>query len=372
MKRHCFFVFIIIFAYLELSQQSKACSCMDGYFANFEEEITVAYSDAALIFQGTVQNISTTTHTKHGYSYDIEEFTFSVQNMWKGQQAATLRTKVESMDSCGVNFKLGVSYLIYGGQEKDPSYFSTHLCARRTIVFNTIEQGKQSFHPLILQDAETLWGKNGVEKFLQRKLLSLSQEIALLDRFTRSPEDITPILENGFFKEHADYLITGVKIHPLEQKVIDGITDIRYSYTLTSQLEFEIEPITTPVNIQDLPEIKRRYATEKYPSPTLYEINETIPEKSVLRFDKPIKYKGVTIPANQNILEVEAVKNSFDGSFLAVYFPDVLAPEILKSVDMELEDFIIPHGIYHIYFQWGTAFGQIFSDTIEVDIQLEK
>ena len=364
---------MLLFFIEGILSQSYACSCYYGYFANLEEEIAVAYNGATLIFEGTVDNITKIVQqTKNGYSYEIHEFTFSVQTMWKGQNATTLVTRFESHDTCGFAFQMGISYLIYGWQDDNPSHFSTHNCARIQVVFNTIEQGKAHYNKWLLEDIEKRQGKNAVEEFLRRTRTRLNQEVELLNRFKTSPEDIQPIIDKGFAKEGADYVITGVEIRPLDQQVIDGKTHFLYSKTLTSQLDFEIHPVIRSVDVQELPAIKQQYATPDNPVPTLSQINETIPEHSVLRFDKPIQYKDITIPANQNILEVEAVKNSFDGSFMAVGFPDVLTPEVIHSVYLKHEDFNIPHGMYHIYFQWGTAFGQIFSDTIEVNIQLEE
>jgi hypothetical protein len=115
-----FFAFFLILTGLNLSNQEVyACSCVAS---NSAEKL--ARSDA--VFLGRVIDVGGTRNREIG---KVREYTFTVDQAWKGQLTKT--TTIFSNDgagaSCGFKFKNNESYLVYSFKG-DSGDLETNLC----------------------------------------------------------------------------------------------------------------------------------------------------------------------------------------------------------------------------------------------------
>jgi len=130
----------------------------------------------------------------------------------------------------------------------------------------------------------------------------------------------------------------------------DGKTIDEVSDKLTYWIRFDIRT-----------QSKRVVGTEKKPYKV---INPTNREKSRLALDKAIKLNGKEVPAGTNLLDYQ----TFDGKRYNVSMPD-LSPLSVRSVRIN-HDFEIPADNYTVTFEWTTVDGQVFSDQVEVYIDV--
>ncbi|MGY3791703.1 hypothetical protein [Aquimarina sp. 433] len=138
-------IFLILLITIASIQNSKACSCLEKD-ESLVKKVREAYYDADLIFTGKVIDVKDVNpNSTHQSSSDPIIYTFEIIQKYKGDTkkhyVQILSSKSEA--SCGYNFKLGESYLVYSGisryfskKANIASKFATSLCRRNRILEN--------------------------------------------------------------------------------------------------------------------------------------------------------------------------------------------------------------------------------------------
>lgn len=161
------------------------------------------------------------------------------------------------------------------------------------------------------------------------------------------------------------FRITGVSVRPLDRIDANGATSYFLTDTLRGQLAFAVETEAEPV----VPAPASRQSAAGVDEVPGMLVNPTLPERSWLSVDRPIVHRGVEIPAGTNLLEVEAIAESFDGSWVDLTFPP-LSPFVLGQVHLRPIIFELPEGDYRFTFRWGSE-TEVFSDTVAVHVALK-
>ena len=146
------------------------------------------------------------------------------------------------------------------------------------------------------------------------------------------------------------YRLLAVKVVPIERTQKAGVANDHESDRLTHWVRFDIHP-----------KFELSKGTKDLPFKLL---NPAITAKSELTFDKPIRFKGMELPAGFNLLKHQ----KFDGSFFNVSMPD---PTVFAIHSVRIHsDFVIPADTYTVSFKWKTKEGTVFSDRVKVRIDV--
>ena len=145
--------------------------------------------------------------------------------------------------------------------------------------------------------------------------------------------------------------ITGVEVKAIDRVKEDGKINDRESAKLTHWIRFDVHPKFEPVP-----------GTAALPHKI---IDPVVAAESRMTLDKPVKFGGKDVPAGTNLLDFK----KFDGSFFNVSMPD-LFPFAIHSARIQ-SGFEIPADTYVVTFEWKTAGGEIFSDKVRVEIDVE-
>jgi len=107
-------------ALLLLSATAQACSCLG--WPTPEEE----YDRSDVVFKGYCEEM-----TIIGYNAYAR---LQVHASWKGNPAASVLVKTwPSSASCGIEFEVGQTYLVYGTDNEDLGDYYTHFCTRTSV-----------------------------------------------------------------------------------------------------------------------------------------------------------------------------------------------------------------------------------------------
>lgn len=92
-------------------------------------------------------------------------------------------------------------------------------------------------------------------------------------------------------------------------------------------------------------------------------VNPSIREKTRFSLDRPVSFKGKTVPANTNLLKFQ----KFDGAFYNVSVSE-LAPSAIGGIYI-MNDFGFQPGRYTGTVSWQTTRNETFSDSFSFDIK---
>ena len=160
------------------------------------------------------------------------------------------------------------------------------------------------------------------------------------------------------------FRITGVTVQPLDRIDGKGITRFVFADTLRGQIAFNV---TTHAEV--LPdEGSAPAASSADPFPG-HIANPVLFEKRWLSVDRPVRHRGVEIPAHANLLAVEAVRTSFNGTRSDLLF-GLLTPFAVGQVHVRTDAFELAPGWHEFTFRWETADGELFSDVVPVYLDL--
>lgn len=159
------------------------------------------------------------------------------------------------------------------------------------------------------------------------------------------------------------FRITGVTAQPLDRRIVNGIPQQIVADTLRGQVAFWI---TTLSNQEPDQTIEQPAATSPFPGTV---VNPTVASKSHLSVSRAIHHLGISIPAETNLLSVEAIRNSFDGSFFDLFFPG-LSPFAITEVRFRTDRFSFEPGLHTFLLRWESAAGEVFADTVTAYLTL--
>jgi len=138
MKKNFLIVLFLIF----ISTESFACSC-GGRHESLSKQVKRSFDNTDLIFTGKVIKITEINNSLLKSSADPIIYTFEIIQVIKGQvQKKNIEiASAISSASCGYNFRIGKSYLVYSRKStryskltKNKFYFSTSLCSRNQFL----------------------------------------------------------------------------------------------------------------------------------------------------------------------------------------------------------------------------------------------
>ena len=156
--------------------------------------------------------------------------------------------------------------------------------------------------------------------------------------------------------------ITGVTVSSTDRRNINGTPQLIASDTIRSEVGFWI---TTHA------ETEQAAAGSPVSSPWPGVIvNPTIASKSWLSVDRPIRHLGVSLPADTNLLSVEAIRNSFDGSHFDLLFPN-LSPFAIVIAKFRPDRFSFERGPHLFRLRWESASGDVFRDSVQVYLDID-
>jgi len=147
------------------------------------------------------------------------------------------------------------------------------------------------------------------------------------------------------------YILKSVDVKAIERTKKGGKTNDHESEKLTHWIRFDIHPKF---------ELLKGTAELEFKM-----VNRADDTRSRLTFDKPIKFEGETVPAGTNLLDYK----KFDGSFFNVHMPAPF-PFAIHSATIK-SGFEIPADKYAVKFEWTTKEGTVFSDTVDVFIDVK-
>ena len=165
------------------------------------------------------------------------------------------------------------------------------------------------------------------------------------------------------------YRITGVTVEPLDRRdTPDGRRHFFIADTLRGQIAFMVTTHADLVQTDGPGASNRAPAADEMPG---FIANPTEWQSRWLSVDRPVKHRGVEIPANTNLLAVEAIRNSFNGSTFDLSF-GLLTPFAIGQVHVRTPAFEITPGPYVFSFRWATAAGEQFRDDVAVYIDVGR
>jgi hypothetical protein len=150
--------------------------------------------------------------------------------------------------------------------------------------------------------------------------------------------------------------ITGVTVQAVDRRIVNGTSQLVFADTLFGQVSFWI---TTHMNQEPslTPELLAALSPAQPPV-----INPTVAAKSHLSVSRAIQHRGVSIPADTNLLSVEAIRNAIDSSQFDLFFPDLQAAIVM--VQFRTDRFHFEPGLHTFVLRWETADGEVFADTV--------
>lgn len=161
--------------------------------------------------------------------------------------------------------------------------------------------------------------------------------------------------------------ITGVSVRPVEREHVRAQINDFFSDTLRTRIYFAVTTQYEVIDVRLIESSCQDDAGDCWPGDIA---NPTLDSLRWMRLDTPIYYKGRRIEAGVNLLDDEDLVHSFDGSQFDFFFPSGLSPYADQAVTMKPEVITIEEGWHEIEFGWGTADGEVFSDTVRVYIAL--
>jgi hypothetical protein len=155
--------------------------------------------------------------------------------------------------------------------------------------------------------------------------------------------------------------ITGVRLTPLDKRQEGIMTHYFHSDTLRGQVVFEVKTLYRMEGgtLEDF--YNSQGSTEDRLVPRV--TNPLVWGKAWLRSNKDIESDGVTVKARDNILQYENLNGRY-------YFPYALSPFAIHNIRLDTDRFQIQKGKYKIYAGWENVEGKVFSDEIEVYIDI--
>lgn len=152
------------------------------------------------------------------------------------------------------------------------------------------------------------------------------------------------------------YYITGVRVFPLDRRVLNGISGVYYCKTLTGQLAFSAQTEYRRLTSEQLKTIPN-LTSDPIPGQVVNPIKFGI---ATMQFNRDISFREETIPAGTNLVGRIPIKS---GSF---YFPLAISPFALHEIHMSRNDFSVNNGDYKLMVTWETFDSIVIRDTVDV------
>lgn len=155
--------------------------------------------------------------------------------------------------------------------------------------------------------------------------------------------------------------ITGVEVKPLDRQVrANGHIDYFYSSTLREQVVFAVEATHETLSEESV----------ECPDDPLIDVapgrvvNPIEGFGHIVQFDRSIQAAGAAIPAETNLLQVEALDDDYG-------LRTRPSPFAIAEVRFDRATFSFPPDDYRATFAWITSEGDVLQDRVDVRIDLK-
>lgn len=153
--------------------------------------------------------------------------------------------------------------------------------------------------------------------------------------------------------------ITGVDVTPIDREQRDGQTHYSFPDTLRGQVAFQAE-----TEYEKLGEETVACPDDPLADPMPGQVVNPVEGMGyVVRFDRPLQVLDEAIPAETNLLEVEALQDEYG-------LRSRLSPFAIVELHFDRTIYTFPEDAYRGAFAWITSEGEIIGDSVQVYIDL--
>jgi hypothetical protein len=168
-------------------------------------------------------------------------------------------------------------------------------------------------------------------------------------------------------REVPRFRITGVEVRAIDRRQEGQLTHYFWADTLRQLVQFEVRAAFERLPAEGGAAAADPLATDPYPGDI---VNPTVRERNSIVLDRPVVHRGVEIPVGTNLVAVEAIRDSFDGSMSDLLHSGP-SPFAVTAVAFRLRAFEFARGPHTFTFRWETAEGEAFTDSVSVFIDLQ-